>query len=75
MQKRYSKTYFNFIPETFILPDEYERFEEQFNYIQEKVRRNGGAHGNVQKVNKSNMWIVKPTASSQGKGIFIIDKP
>ena len=24
MQKRYSKTYFNFIPETFVLPDEFD---------------------------------------------------
>jgi tubulin polyglutamylase TTLL5 len=58
-----------------VLPEQLEQFEEQFNYTQDKIRRNGGAMGNVQKVNKQNMWIVKPTASSQGKGIFIIDDP
>ncbi len=28
MQDKYSKTYFNFIPETFVLPDQYNDFEQ-----------------------------------------------
>lgn len=37
MQRKYSKTYFNFIPETFILPDELEQFEEYFKYQAERI--------------------------------------
>jgi tubulin polyglutamylase TTLL5 len=60
MQKKYSKTYFNFIPETFVLPEEFDKFEDAYNQIQEKLSRNNGAHKSIQKVAKNNMWIVKP---------------
>ena len=43
-------------------------------YYQDKIRKSGGAHRSIQKATKNNMWIVKPTSSSQGKGIFILDK-
>lgn len=36
MQQKYTKTYFNFIPETFVLPEQYEEFEEYFMHQQEK---------------------------------------
>jgi hypothetical protein len=32
MQQRYSKTYFNFIPETFVLPEQLEAFEDHYQY-------------------------------------------
>lgn len=32
MQQKYSRTYFNFIPETYVLPEEFEKFEERFKY-------------------------------------------
>ena len=30
MQHKYSKTYFNFIPETFVLPNQYDLFQKYF---------------------------------------------
>lgn len=47
---------FDFVPETFVLPDQVEEFLEC--YEQDHKRRK--------------MWIVKPRASSQGKGIFLL---
>ena len=38
MQQKYSKTYFNFIPETFILPEQEEEFKEYFIHCQEKSK-------------------------------------
>ena len=64
MQVKYSKTYFNFIPETYVLPDQIEEFEETFLHYEEKRRGNFGAPTDIQKAIKSNMWIVKPVASS-----------
>jgi hypothetical protein len=60
MQAKYSKTYFNFIPETFVIPEQYEEFEEAFNQINLKMSRQHAVHKSIQKVTKNNMWIVKP---------------
>lgn len=39
MQKKFSKAYFNFIPETYVLPDQVQEFEETFKYYEEKKKR------------------------------------
>lgn len=49
---------FDIIPETFILPDEFTDFNIQFQKYKNKEK---------------NLWIVKPQASSKGKGIYMID--
>lgn len=54
MAARYGGTSFDFMPETFVLPDQQDEFET------------------VYKQNKNHIWIVKPHASSQGKGIFLL---
>lgn len=75
MQNKYSKTYFNFIPETFVLPDEYDQFEEYFKFLDAKLgTKNDFVMDQKFKPFCNNLWICKPSCSSQGKGIFLVDK-
>eukprot|EP00930_Biecheleria_cincta_P006643 TRINITY_DN107693_c0_g1_i1.p1 TRINITY_DN107693_c0_g1~~TRINITY_DN107693_c0_g1_i1.p1 ORF type:complete len:1011 (-),score=173.95 TRINITY_DN107693_c0_g1_i1:50-3082(-) len=55
MAKTMGNEDFDFIPETFVLPNQMRAFKQRF-------LKNKGEH----------LWIVKPAASSQGKGIFIL---
>jgi|LauGreDrversion4_2_1035121.scaffolds.fasta_scaffold170820_1 hypothetical protein len=57
MLLKYSDQYFNIIPETYVLPLELERFQSVFN----------------SKAKGKNLWIVKPSCSSQGKGIYLLN--
>lgn len=54
LQHKFGTEHFDFIPDTYILPDEFADFYTKFQA--EKA-----------------WWIIKPCASSQGKGIYIID--
>ncbi|CAI2370039.1 unnamed protein product [Moneuplotes crassus] len=58
MQEEYSYEEFNIIPETYILPDEATTLLSKFN------------EGTLQS-HRLNYWIVKPVASSRGRGIYI----
>jgi len=60
MQIKFSEEEFNFIPETYILPDDYDDFEQSF----ERQFLEGSP---------TQYWIVKPCALSRGRGIYIID--
>ena len=66
---------FSFWPETFNLPSEYLLFVETFKRGMTAAQPaaawggGGGGGGGI-----SNSWIMKPIGSSQGKGIFLIDK-
>jgi len=55
-QDRFGKREFNFVPDTFILPDMKIDFQEASSQ-------------------RKTLWIVKPCAASQGKGIFISGNP
>jgi len=55
MQEVYGRKAFEFIPDTYVLPEEFADFYAHFHNDRESS------------------WIVKPPASSQGKGIFIVN--
>ena len=60
MQEKYGKHNFDFVPDTYVLPDEFGEFYAHY----QKLRQHDP---------KKNIWIVKPANSSQGKGIHLID--
>ena len=59
MQQKFGKQQFDFLPETYTIPEEFNEFYKAFHVRSSKDERN--------------LWIVKPSCSSQGKGIFMVD--
>lgn len=59
MQEKFGRAEFDIIPETYILPDEFADFYSHFHKLKTKEQ--------------FNQWIIKPTNSSQGKGIYIVN--
>lgn len=55
LQDRHGKEAFDFLPETYILPEDYTDFAVRFAEDVDLI------------------WIAKPNASSQGKGIFLVE--
>lgn len=60
MKKKHGAENFDFIPTTFILPEEFPEFQDCFVRLREQDQRR-------------NIWILKPANSSLGKGISIVD--
>jgi hypothetical protein len=60
MQEKFGREEFNIIPDTYILPDEFADFYSHFHALRSKG-------------DSVNRWIIKPSNSSQGKGIYLID--
>lgn len=56
MREIHGQKHFNFIPKTFLLPNE-------FAYLEAEMEKD-----------KERLWIAKPAASSQGKGIIVTNK-
>ena len=80
--KTYGKDHFNYLPKTYILPDDIEKFKKEV-YPLFKSKQEGGAieeeeegveesEKNKKKSNKSKMFIIKPVASSRGRGIKLM---
>ena len=61
MQEKHGRAACDFIPDTYILPNEYKDFHHHF----EMLRQQGDP--------KKNIWIVKPANLSRGRGIHLID--
>ena len=55
-----AKNVFDIMPLTFILPKEYVAFLETFSDLEDKE-------------GKMNFWIMKPAASSRGRGISLVN--
>jgi len=60
MQEKFGRQHFDFVPDTYILPNEFHDFHAHYHKL--KVSEP-----------KRNVWIVKPANSSQGKGIRLIE--
>ena len=58
-----NKNYFDFVPQSFILPGEYAFLDEVFNIIIQAIQKD-----------PLQIWIIKPVASSQGRGIFVTNR-
>ena len=56
MREIHGAKHFNFIPKTYLLPNE-------FAYLEAEMEKD-----------KEKLWIAKPAASSQGKGIIVTNK-
>jgi tubulin polyglutamylase TTLL5 len=60
MQEQFSYKEFEKIPDTYCLPEEFSDFYVHYNELKAEAPY-------------KNIWICKPAASSQGKGIYITD--
>ena len=59
-QEHFGIEVFNILPDSYILPDEFADFYSHFHSLRSKEQ--------------TNMWIIKPQNSSQGKGIYIVSE-
>ena len=72
MQEKFGKQAFDIIPDTYNLPDEFADFYSHFHQLRQKQDQLNSMSSKEVPEN-INQWIIKPTNSCQGKGIFIID--
>jgi tubulin polyglutamylase TTLL5 len=55
MQQRYGKEHFDFLPETYVMPQGYSGYSKRAQQ------------------DKSSVWILKPSCSSRGRGIYLVN--
>jgi hypothetical protein len=60
MQQKYGKSDFDFLPDTYIIPDQFSDFYNHYQKLQQTEPN-------------MNTWIVKPANLSRGRGIYIVN--
>ena len=83
MQTKFGKSEFEVIPDSYVLPEEFADFYSHYHSIKEQmtvhkdylISNKGKSVGDRRESNQlnNNVWIVKPSAGWQGKGIYITD--
>ena len=61
MQTKYKKKEYNYCPDTFLLPEEAEKFQKHLDWLKES-----------DDYNPDKLWIVKPNKLSRGRGIYLV---
>eukprot|EP00919_Chromeraceae_sp_WS-2016_P065356 GHVR01154577.1.p1 GENE.GHVR01154577.1~~GHVR01154577.1.p1 ORF type:complete len:596 (+),score=196.94 GHVR01154577.1:60-1790(+) len=75
MQLMYGKKEFDFVPETFVLPEQYTSFirtHKKYTVDVVRKKKSSKVEGSVYEGHEPYMWISKPQASSRGRGIYMI---
>lgn len=77
MKNKFGYYAFDFAPETYSLPEDTNLFLSRYNQIAQQleigVTPAERDFDDIQEGHVDNSWIIKPSQSSQGKGIYIIE--
>ena len=61
MKNRFGYKQFDFVTESYTLPDEYVNFQHRFNSIKNKISKRSESPEDTRKKQDDNLWIYKPS--------------